>query len=105
MTPWSDLAALADRELGLARDGRWEEAQALSAERDALAPALPAPGPGDRAALELLVALQEQIVVEYTLARDAVAREISALTRGRGAVRGYAGAGAARPAGRVDDAA
>ena len=101
--PWSELVALADRELSLARDGRWDEAQALAGERQALAPAMAAPRPGDRPALEMLVALQEQIVVEWTLARDAIARELSALARGRGAVRGYRSAAAPVPA-RIDGA-
>jgi hypothetical protein len=101
---WADLLALADRELGLVRAGRWEEGVALAAEREALQPALPAPTPHDRPALEMLVSLQEQIVVECTLARDAVARELSAMARGRGAVRGYRNA-TARPLAQVDGAA
>ena len=52
----------------------------------------------------MLVSLQEQIVVECTLARDAVARELSAMARGRGAVRGYRNA-TARPLAQVDGAA
>jgi hypothetical protein len=104
MSAWGDLAVLADRELGLVRAGRWEEARALADERDALAPGMPSPRPEDRAALELLVALQEQLVVECTLARDAAAREMAALNRGRGAVRGYAST-TAPPAARVDGAA
>jgi hypothetical protein len=104
MSSWADLAALADRELALAREGRWEEAGALAAERAALGPALGPPGPDDRPALSMLVALQEQIVVECTLARDAVARELSSLARGRAGVRGYRSAAAPRAA-RIDGAA
>jgi hypothetical protein len=104
MSAWADLAVLADRELALLREGRREDARALADERDALAPAMPQPREDDRPALELLLSLQEQLVVEFTLARDAAAREMAALTRGRGAVRGYAGT-AARPAARVDGAA
>jgi hypothetical protein len=104
MTSWPDLVAMADRELALVRDGRWEEAQALGAQRDALAVAIAPPRGGDKPALELLVALQEQIVVEWTLARAAIGRELAALTRGRGAVRGYRSAAAAAP-GRVHRAA
>ena len=100
---WADLAALADRELTLARDGRWEESRAIADRRDVLAPAVAAPTAADRPALELLVALQEQIVVECTLARDATARERAALTRGRSAVRAYRTA-TGRPASRVDGA-
>jgi hypothetical protein len=39
--------------------------------------------------LERLAVLQDQIVAEITLARDEAARELAALQRGRGAVRGY----------------
>ena len=95
---WSDLVALADRELALARAGRWEEAQALAGRREALVLAIAPARPGDKPALEMLVALQEQIVIEWTLARDAVARELAALTRGRGAVRGYRSVAAPAPA-------
>ena len=101
---WSDLVALADRELSLARAGRWEEAQDLAAQREALVVAIAPPRAGDKPALELLVALQEQIVVEWTLARDAIGRELAALTRGRGAMRGYRSAAAPAP-GRVHRAA
>ena len=95
MTAFADLAVLADRELALARERRWEEAAELRERRDALARTAPAPRAEDRPALELLVSLQEQIVVECTLARDAVARELAALRRGRGAVRGYRSSAAA----------
>jgi hypothetical protein len=101
---WAGLVALADRELALAREGRWEESRALADERDALAPAMAAPTQADRPALELLVALQEEIVVACTLARDATARELAALTRGRGAVRAYRNT-TGRPPARVDGAA
>ena len=42
--------------------------------------------------------MQEQIVVELTLARAGIVRELGALRRGRGAMRGYAGAAAPRAA-------
>jgi hypothetical protein len=96
---YADLAVLADRELARVREARWEEAAALSAERDALAGALGPAAPEDRPALELLIALQEQLVVEVTLARDAAARELAAVSRGRGAVRGYRSAAAGPAAG------
>jgi hypothetical protein len=101
---WSDLVALADRELALARAGRWEEAQALAGRREAVLVAIAPPRRGDKPALVMLVALQEQIVIEWTLARDAVARELAALTRGRGAVRGYRSAAGPVPS-RVHGAA
>jgi hypothetical protein len=101
---WGLLVGLADRELRLLRDGRWEEAQAVAAEREALAPTMAPPTPVDRPALEMLLSLQDQIVVECTLARDAIARELASLSRGRGAVRGYRNA-AARPSAQVAHAA
>jgi hypothetical protein len=45
------------------------------------------------------MALQEQLVIEFTLARDAAARELAALGRGRGAMRGYRSVAASRDAG------
>jgi hypothetical protein len=89
VTRYADLAVLAERELTLVRAARWDEAAALAAERDRLAGAVARPRPEDRPALELLMALQEQLVIEFTLARDGAARELTALGRGRGAVRGY----------------
>jgi hypothetical protein len=99
VTGFADLAVLAERELTLVRDGRWDEAAELAAERDARARALPRARPADRPALELLAALQDQLVVEFTLARDATARELAALGRGRGAMRGYRSAAAGPAAG------
>jgi hypothetical protein len=99
MSTFGDLAVLADRELALVRDGRFDEAAELSAERDARARTLAPARPQDRPALELLMALQDQLVVEFTLARDAAARELAALGRGRGAVRGYRSAAGGSAAG------
>jgi hypothetical protein len=99
MSAFGDLSVLAERELRLVREARWDEAAELAAERDARARALPPARPEDRAALELLAALQDQLVVEFTLARDAAARELAALDRGRGAMRGYRSAAAGPTAG------
>jgi hypothetical protein len=83
---WFDVLALAERELELVRSGDAEELPAAVEERARLTAAL---GPAPRPVLERLLALQQQIVVELTLARDGVVRELGALQRGRGAVRGY----------------
>jgi hypothetical protein len=99
MSAFGDLAVLAERELTLVRDARFDEAAELAAERDARARTLAPARPEDRPALELLMALQEQLVIEFTLARDAAARELAALDRGRGAMRGYRSAAAGRDAG------
>jgi hypothetical protein len=83
---WPDVLALAERELELVRSGDAEALPAASAERARLSATLGAP---PRPVLVRLVAVQEQIVVELTLARDEVVRELRALERGRSAVRGY----------------
>ena len=83
---WSDVLALAERELELVRGGDAEALPAASAERARLAATL---GPAPRPVLELLVGVQEQIHVELTLSRDEIVRELNALQRGRDAVHGY----------------
>ena len=86
MSGWPDVLALAERELELVRGGDAESLPAAIAERAVLAAALGAP---PRPVLERLADLQHQIIVELTLARDEIVRELGALQRGRGAVRGY----------------
>ena len=102
MNPWQDLLARAERELALARDGRWEELAEAGAERTRAAAALPAPVPAVRPLLERLALVQEQLTALLTAARAETARELGTLSRGRGAVRGYAPAAAAR-GGWVDE--
>jgi hypothetical protein len=86
MSGWPDVVALAERELELVRGGDAEALPAAIAERAALAAAL---DPAPRPVLERLAEVQHQILVELTLARDEIVRELGALQRGRGAVRGY----------------
>jgi hypothetical protein len=83
---WLEVLGLAERELELVRGGDAEALPAAIEERARLAASL---GPAPRPVLERLLAVQEQIVVELTLARDGVARELGALHRGRGAVQRY----------------
>jgi len=100
--PWQDLLARAERELSLAREGRWEELAAAGAERIRLAAALPAPAPAVRPVLERLALVQSQLTALLSAARAETARELGLLNRGRGAVRGYKPAVAAR-GGWVDE--
>jgi len=89
VTGWTDLLELAERELALVRGGDAEALPAAVAERARLAATLgPAPASA-RPVLERLAGVQEQIIVELTLAREDVVRELGALRRGRGAVQGY----------------
>jgi hypothetical protein len=97
--PWAELADLAERELGLARAGRWGEVAACSEERVRRAAALPATPPVQaRPELERLAACQDALIALLSGARAGVARELAALRRGRTAARGY---GAAPAAGRL----
>jgi hypothetical protein len=100
--PWQDLLARAERELSLAREGRWEELAEAGAERARLSASLPAPAPAVRPLIERALHVQAQIVQLLTAARAHTARELGALDRGRGAVRGYAAA-AGGPRGWVDE--
>ena len=95
MNPWQDLLGRAERELALAREGRWEELAEAGAERTRAAAALPAPTPAVRPLLERLAVVQEAIASLLVDARAETARELATLSRGRGAVRGYAPAAAA----------
>jgi len=90
MDAWQDLLARAEGELALAREGRWDELAAAGAERARLAAALPAPAPQARPLLERLALVQQQLTALLTAARAETARELGTLSRGRGAVRGYA---------------
>lgn len=103
MNPWQHLLARAEGELALAREGRWEELAAAGAERTRLAAALPAPAPALRPVLERLALVQDELTSLLTAARAQTARELGALDRGRGAVRGYAQAAPAGRGGWVDE--
>ena len=101
MSGWADVLALAERELELVRGGDAEALPAAIAARARLAETL---GQAPRPVLEELATVQEQILVELTLARDEIVRELAALQRGRGAVHGYR-LTAGRPPARTDSAA
>jgi hypothetical protein len=105
MNPWQDLLARAERELSLAREGRWDELAEAGAERVRLSATLPAPVPAVRPLLERLVLVQDQIASLLAAGRAQTARELGALDRGRGAVRGYGRAGRhpGAPGGWVDE--
>ncbi len=91
MTPdgWADLAALAEAEVRLAREGRWEllpaalESRAAAAARLGQAPATARP------ALERLAASHEELLGLLREGRAATVAELSHLRQGRAAVRGY----------------
>ena len=99
---WQDLLARAARERELAAEGRWEELVQAGAERAALAAQLPPAPPAARLVLERLAAVQQELTAAIFAARADTLRELAGVRRGRGAVRGYAGAVAHR-GGWVDE--
>ena len=72
--------------LELVRSGDAEALPGAIAARAGLAQTL---GRAPRPVLEQLATLQQQILVELTLAREEIVRELAALQRGRGALHGY----------------
>jgi hypothetical protein len=103
MNPWLHAVELAERELALVRAGEWHLVAELSAERGAHTATLATPGP--RQILERLAALEAELIAALTAARTATVHELGALRRGRGAMRGYAGAASSSAGGWVDHAA
>lgn len=95
MTPWEHLADLAEAEVALAREGRWEELPAALEARAAASQAL-GPAPADaREALTRLAAAHGRLLAMLATGRADTAAELARMRKGRSAVRGYAGAGAA----------
>jgi hypothetical protein len=102
--PWAELADLAEAELALARQGRWEELAACADERVRRAAELGPPPEQARAELQRLAALQDALLALVASARSATLHELGTLRRRRATARGYAAA-APRPAGRIDGVA
>jgi hypothetical protein len=88
---WERLVELAARERDLAAEGRWEELDAVSDERGALAASLGDPPPAARRLLECALAIQEELVATILRARVATLDDLGRLRRGRTAVQAYAG--------------
>ena len=103
MTGWTEAVELAERELALVRAGEWDLVAEVSAQRGAHSTTLATPGP--RPLLERLAALEAELIAALTAARAATVRELGSLRRGRGAMRGYAGAAGSSAGGWVDHAA
>ena len=104
MSPWARLLALAERELELIRGGDIERLPEAIEQRARLAATLGQAPATARPLLERLEAVQQQIIVELTLAGAEIVRELGTLRRGRGAVSAYAFSNGPAP-GRVDGSA
>ena len=77
MNPWSQLLVLAERELELIRGGDIERLPAAIEERAQLAASLGQAPASARPVLERLEAVQQQIIVELTLAGAEIVRELA----------------------------
>jgi Flagellar protein FliT len=105
MNPWVHAVELAERELALVRAGEWDLVAEVSDERARHTASLPQATEALRPLLERLAALEAALVETLHAARAATVRELGSLRRGRGAMRGYAGAAAPSVGGWVDHAA
>ena len=95
-SPWAELVALAEHELELVRDGRWEEVPAVSAQRLSAAQALGDPPRAAGPHLERLVELQAEINAGLSAGRAFTLQKLGNMQRGQTALRGYNG-GSPRP--------
>jgi hypothetical protein len=89
--PWAELVELAELELELVRDGRWEELPAATAHRLNASQALATPPAAARPQLERLVELQRDIHVGLSSGRAFTLKKLGSMSRGQTAMRGYAG--------------
>lgn len=99
------LLELAERQLQLAGEERWDDLLPVMEEWQRRASALGVPAPASaapalRQAMEVIGRVEDAV----RAGRMSAARELTALQRGRGALRGYQAA-ALEPGGQVDGAA
>ena len=102
---YDELVALAEREHALVVEGAWEELAAVDARRREVLASLPAVAPvAARGVLERAAAVQGATTVLLATAVDGLRRELTTLSHGRVAVRGYRAdaVGPAGPGARVD---
>ena len=100
-----ELLALAEDQLALADEGRWDELPAAMDRFGRHAATLPAIAPPAAAdALRRTAAIVTRVEERLRAGRLECARELARLGRGRGAVRSY-GSAALTPGGQVDGTA
>jgi hypothetical protein len=96
-TPWVELVELAQRELGIVVEGRWDDLLAVSTHRLTAAAALGHPPEAATPHLERLAELEREIHAGLSAGRAFTLHKLGNMDRGSAAMRGYAG-GYARPA-------
>ncbi len=84
--PWADLVALAERELELVRDGRWDDVPAASAQRLSAAQALGAPPAAAAIHLERLVELEAEIHAGLSTGKAFTLQKLGNMQRGHTAI-------------------
>jgi HEAT repeat protein len=94
---WAELVELAEHELVLVRDSRWEELPAASAQRMSAAETLGTPPAEARPHLERLLEVQREIHAGVATARAFTQQKLGNMERGHTALVGYSG-GYRRPA-------
>jgi hypothetical protein len=88
--PYETLCDLAEQELELVGEGRFEELAELDARRARLIESLPSRAPAAaRASLERCALLERRVNIELLRAREALMHELSAVARGQRAASGY----------------
>jgi hypothetical protein len=95
--PWADLVTLAEHELVLVREERWDELPAASAERTSASEVLGDPPEEAREHLERLMEIQREIHAGVATAKAFTQQKLGKLERGHTALVGYGG-GYRRPA-------
>jgi hypothetical protein len=95
--PWAELVAIAERERDIVVQGRWDDLEAVSAQRLTAATALGRPPAAARPHLERLSELEREIHAGLSVSRAFTLQKLGNMNRGSTALRGYGG-GLTRPA-------
>jgi hypothetical protein len=102
LAPYEALVRIAERELELAGEGRYDELAQLSRQRAAVMRALPKPAPAlARDPLERALALQRRVSIELLRRREQVLLSLRRVEISKRAASGYARAMPARRRERV----
>lgn len=91
LAPYEALIRIAERQLELAGQGRYDELAQLSAQRDEVMSRLPRPAPeGARDVLERALAIQRRLSIELLRRREHVLLALRRVEMSKRAASGYA---------------
>jgi hypothetical protein len=92
LAPYAALRRIAERELELAAEGRYNEIAQLAGQREQVMRMLPqTPPPAAREMLERALTVQRRVTVELMRRREQVLLSLRRVERGTRAARGYRG--------------